>query len=148
MEGKLARSHLTTLNKGTKSAIQCEYRDTIEGSKVELSVGQLKNSRTHIEAAEGVERPVLKIDLFFPMSHQLGANSENMTLKSRTNKKNKKNCVNLCRFYLSTYSSLMLSFFFLSDWLLSLFSHMHSILENKYTHKSHYKQDVQHQAVP
>lgn len=110
MEGKLARSHLNKLGKGTKSAIQCEYRDTIEGSSVELSVGQLKNSRTHIEAAEGVERPILKIYLFFPMSHQLGANSENMALKSRTNK-NKKHSVNLCRFYLSIYSSLMLSFF-------------------------------------
>lgn len=43
---------------------------------------------------------------------------------------------------------ISLALLFLTDWLLSLFSHMYCIWENKYTHKSHYKQDVQHQAAP
>lgn len=53
-------------------------------TSVGSSVKQLADSRTHIEAAEGIEQPVLDIDLFLHISHELSADGENVTLENET----------------------------------------------------------------
>lgn len=64
-----------------KSAAHCEYRGTVEGQReTEMTVTWSEKRCTHIEAAKGVEWSVLKNDLFFHVSHQLGADGEDTTL--------------------------------------------------------------------
>lgn len=76
---KLARSHLSILVKEWNQHFSFQFQ-------IKTSIKQLINRHTHIEATESVERPVLKIDLFFHISHQFSANGENTALENRTNK--------------------------------------------------------------
>lgn len=72
----------TNFFKGMKSAAHWEYRGTVEGQReAEMTVTWSEKRCAHIEAAEGVEWSVLKNDLFFHVSHQLGADGEDTTLE-------------------------------------------------------------------